>query len=100
MSAEKQGAQHVSSRLMRESLMDRRLIASTDSPVRPILPNLNVIQIGGVSIVGRGPKALLPVLDQIVSNQESQAQGTGRAPGGRGRPNPSGGLCLAPPARP
>src|SRR5262249_58606550 len=94
MSAETQGAQHVASRLMRESVMDRRLIASTASPVRPILPNLNVIQIGGVSIVDRGHKALLPLLDEIVSNQESHAQGIGVGPGGRGRHILSGGLDL------
>ena len=51
---EQAGAQHVVSRLMRESLMDKTLIAGTESPVRAILPNLNVIQIGGSSIMDRG----------------------------------------------
>jgi hypothetical protein len=32
MSADKPGAQHVASRLMRESLMDKKLIAATESP--------------------------------------------------------------------
>ena len=36
-------AQHVISKLMRESLMDRRVIAGTEAPVRRILPKLNVI---------------------------------------------------------
>ena len=31
------GAQHVVSRLMRESLMDKTLIAGTEAPVRAIL---------------------------------------------------------------
>src|SRR5262249_51719109 len=97
MSAETQGAQHVASRLMRESVMDRRLIASTASPVRPILPNLNVIQIGGLSIVDRGHKAPLPLLDEIVSNQESHAQVIGVGPGVRGRHILSVGLDLGPP---
>jgi molybdenum storage protein len=94
MSADKQGAQHVSSRLMRESLMDRELIASTKSAVRPILPNINVIQIGGLSIMDRGHKAVLPLLDEIVSNQESHAQIIGVGPGVRARHTLSVGLDL------
>ena len=42
------GAQHVVSRLMRESLVDRQVISSTEAPVRAILPKLNVLQIGGM----------------------------------------------------
>ena len=48
------GAQHVVSRLMRESLMDKKLIAGTESAVRAILPRLNVVQIGGLSINSDG----------------------------------------------
>jgi molybdenum storage protein len=94
MSADKQSAQHVSSRLMRESLMDKQLIASTNSQVRPILPNLNVVQIGGLSIMDRGHKAVLPLLDEIVSNQESHAQVIGVGPGVRARHILSVGLDL------
>ena len=88
------GAQHVVSRLMRESLMDKALIAGTESPVRAILPNLNVIQIGGLSIMDRGHTALLPLLDEIVANQETHTQvvgvgpGRARAPHALGRPRP------------
>jgi len=63
------GAQHVVSRLMRESLMDKTLIAGTEAPVRKILPNLNVIQIGGASIMDRGHTAVLPLLEEIVANK-------------------------------
>jgi molybdenum storage protein len=94
MSAGRRDAQHVSSRLMRESLMDKQLIASTRSSVRPILPNLNVIQIGGLSIMDRGHKAVLPLLDEIVSNQESHAQIIGVGPGVRARHILSVGLDL------
>ena len=59
-------AHHVVSPLMRESLMDKRLIAATESPVRAILPKLNVIQIGGRSIMDRGHAAVLPLLDEII----------------------------------
>jgi hypothetical protein len=33
--------------LMRESLMDKTVMARTEAPVRAILPELNVVQIGG-----------------------------------------------------
>ena len=63
------GAQHVHSPLMRESLMDKKLLARTESPVTAILPDINIIQIGGRSIMDRGRSALLPLLDEIVANQ-------------------------------
>ena len=86
--------QHVTSRLMRESLMDKQLIAKTDAPIRAILPNLNVIQIGGASIMDRGHTALLPLLDEIVANQQQHAQVIGVGPGVRGRHILSVGLDL------
>jgi molybdenum storage protein len=88
------GAQHVVSRLMRESLMDKALIAATESPVRAILPNLNVIQIGGLSIMDRGHTAVLPLLDEIVANQEAYTQVVGVGPGVRARHILSVGLDL------
>jgi molybdenum storage protein len=88
------GAQHVASRLMRESLMDKTLIAATESPVRAILPALNVIQIGGLSIMDRGQKALLPLLDEIVANQATWTQVVGVGPGVRARHILSVGLDL------
>jgi molybdenum storage protein len=94
MSGDMAGAQHVASRLMRESLMDKRLIAATESPVRAILPNLNVIQIGGLSIMDRGHAAVLPLLDEIVANQERHAQIIGVGPGVRARHILSVGLDL------
>jgi molybdenum storage protein len=87
-------AQHVVSRLMRESLMDRALIAGTEAPVRAILPNLNVIQIGGVSIMDRGHTAVLPLLDEIVANQDDHTQVIGIGPGVRARHILSVGLDL------
>jgi molybdenum storage protein len=88
------GAQHVISRLMRESLMDKAVIAGTESPVRAILPNLNVIQIGGVSIMDRGQSAVLPLLDEIVANQGEHMQVVGVGAGVRARHVLSVGLDL------
>jgi molybdenum storage protein len=88
------GAQHVVSRLMRESLVDKTLIAGTESAVRAILPTLNVVQIGGLSIMDRGSTAVLPLLDEIIANQEQHAQVVGVGPGVRARHILSVGLDL------
>ena len=88
------GAQHVVSRLMGESLMDKAVIAGTEAGVRSILPNLNVIQIGGLSIMDRGQSAVLPLLDEIISNQQEHTQVVGVGPGVRARHILSVGLDL------
>jgi molybdenum storage protein len=79
---------------MRESLVDKKLIAGTVSPVRAILPNLNVIQIGGLSIMDRGHSVLIPLLDEIVQNQHECTQVLGVGPGVRARHILSVGLDL------
>jgi molybdenum storage protein len=85
MSAEQLGARHVPSRLMRESLVDKAVLASTEAPVRAILPQVNVIKIGGRSIMDRGRSALLPLLDEIVENQADYTQILGVGGGVRSR---------------
>lgn len=58
---------HIRSPLMRESLMDRRVLVSQDQqPVLPILPDVHVIHLGGASILDRGRAVLLPLLEEIV----------------------------------
>lgn len=91
------GAHHVVSRLMRESLVDKKVIAGTEAPVRAILPRLNVIQIGGMSIMDRGAAAVMPVLDEIVANQEEHMQVIAVGPGVRSRHILSVGLDLGMP---
>jgi molybdenum storage protein len=88
------GAQHVVSRLMRESLVDKRVISSTEAPVRAILPKLNVLQVGGMSIMDRDANAVIPLLDEIVANQDQHMQVVGVGPGVRGRHILSVGLDL------
>jgi molybdenum storage protein len=87
-------AQHVVSPLMRESLIDKKVIAGTESAVRPILPALNVVQIGGLSIMDRGHSAVLPLLEEIVANQDEHTQVVGVGPGVRARHILSVGLDL------
>ena len=68
---DKSGRLHIESKLMGESLMDRMLEASTESKdVFRALPELNVIKLGGQSIIDRGRKVVLPVLDEIVAARD------------------------------
>jgi len=94
MSANRIGAQHLVSRLMRESLIDKTVIAGTETAVRAILPSLNVIQIGGLSIMDRGQSAVQPLLDEIVANQQDHVQVVGVGAGVRARHVLSIGLDL------
>ena len=66
-----EGRLHIKSPLMRESLLNKRLIESTetDSEIE-ILPDVNVVALGGQSIIDRGRAALFPILDEIVACRE------------------------------
>src|SRR2546430_17248581 len=61
------GRQHVRSMLMRESLLDRRVMSATETPVVPMLPFCRVLKVGGRSIVDRGKSATYPLVDAIVA---------------------------------
>jgi len=56
---------HVRSALMRESLLDKELMASTEAPVVRMLPDVHVIKIGGRSIIDAGRAATYPVVDVL-----------------------------------
>src|SRR2546427_4378500 len=59
---------HLRSHLMRESLLDKSVISSTATEAElSILPDVNIVALGGQSILDRGKRALVPVLDQIVA---------------------------------
>jgi molybdenum storage protein len=59
-------AKHLDSSLMRQTLLDRDLVASVTArpPIR-LLPWLNVVKIGGRSIMDRGRDAILPLVDEL-----------------------------------
>jgi len=61
------GRHHVQSMLMRESLLDKRVMSSTETPVVRMLPFCSVIKVGGSSIVDRGKSATYPLVDAIAS---------------------------------
>lgn len=67
------GRLHIESNLMGESLMDKSLLAQTDTgPVFKLMPDLTVVKVGGQSIIDRGAKALLPILDELVAARRSK----------------------------
>jgi molybdenum storage protein len=94
MSLHDSNARHVESRLMRESLVDKNVIARTEGQVSSILPDVNIIQIGGSSIMDRGRSALLPLLEEIVANQARHRMIIGVGAGVRSRHIFSVGLDL------
>ena len=56
---------HVESMLMRESLLDKQVMSSTETPVVRMLPFCHVVKIGGRSIIDHGKKAVYPLVDAI-----------------------------------
>ncbi len=62
------GRLQIDSPLMGESMMDKSLLASTDTgPIHRLMPDLIVVKVGGQSIIDRGRVALLPILDELVA---------------------------------
>src|SRR5262249_6976001 len=59
------GRHHVQSMLMRESLLDKRVMSSTETPVVRMLPFCHVLKVGGRSILDRGKSATYPLVDAI-----------------------------------
>lgn len=62
------GRLHIETPLMAESLMDKALLENTESGeiFRP-MPELNIIKLGGQSIIDRGKPVVAPLLQEIVA---------------------------------
>jgi len=56
---------HVQSMLMRESLLDKQVMASTEAPVVRMLPHVHVVKVGGRSILDAGKAVAYPVVDVL-----------------------------------
>jgi molybdenum storage protein len=70
------GRTHIESPLMRESLVDRRVIAKTDSAGElAIMPDVVLVGIGGQSIFDRGRSAVIPVVEELRSLREARKAG-------------------------
>src|SRR5436305_15016496 len=81
--------------LLLESLDDERLMAQTgESPAVQILPEANVIKVGGQSFIDRGRAAVFPLVEEIVENLGHHKMIIGTGAGTRARHAYSVGLDL------
>src|ERR1700761_6536475 len=72
--------------LMERSLTDRDLLAKADEAADfRILPDANVIKIGGQSVIDRGRAAVYPLVDQILTARKTHKMLIGTGAGTRAR---------------
>jgi molybdenum storage protein len=84
--------------LVSESLTDAALLARTGAqPTMRILPDANVVKIGGQSVIDRGRSAVFPVIDELVANLSSHKMIVGTGAGTRARHAYSVGIDLGMP---
>ena len=61
------GRLHIDSPLMGESLVSKEFLKKTEAEEYfRMQPDINVIKIGGQSIIDRGAKATLPIVDELI----------------------------------
>ncbi len=56
---------HVRSLLMRESLLDKQVMSSTETPVVRMLPDCHVVKVGGRSILDGGRETTYPLVEAL-----------------------------------
>ncbi|MEY2423655.1 MAG: molybdenum storage protein [Acidimicrobiaceae bacterium] len=84
--------------LIAGSLTDDALLAQTDlHPTMRILPEANVVKIGGQSIIDRGRSAVFPVLEEVVASLPDHKMIIGTGAGTRARHAYSVGIDLGMP---
>jgi molybdenum storage protein len=84
--------------LINGSLTDKSVMAQTsEQPMFKILPNANVLKIGGQSIIDRGRVAVLPILDELIANLPHHKMIIGTGAGTRARHAYSVGVDLGMP---
>ena len=65
------GRLHIDSPLMGESLVSKEFLKRTEvKDYFRMQPEINVLKIGGQSIIDRGAKAIFPILDVLVEAKE------------------------------
>lgn len=79
------GRHHVESMLMRESLLDKDLQRTTETPVFRMLPDAHVVKVGGRSIIDAGRAVVYPVVDALAQCLESKKLIIGTGGGVRSR---------------
>ncbi len=81
--------------LVEGSLTDRNVLQQTGlEPSLPILPDANVLKVGGQSFIDRGRAAVFPLIDEIVDNLGRHDMIIGTGGGSRARHAYSVGLDL------
>lgn len=93
-SAPDDGRHHVFSKLMRESLLDKDVMAASDTPVVRMLPDAHVVKVGGRSVMDAGREVVIPLTDAIGKALESYQLILGTGGGVRSRHVYSIGLDL------
>jgi molybdenum storage protein len=84
--------------LVRGSLTDEALLSQTGAqPTFRILPEANVVKIGGQSFIDRGRAAVFPLIDELVANLAHHQMVIGTGAGTRARHAYSVGLDLGMP---
>lgn len=71
--------------LVEGSLTDPELLRQTAGPVQSILPEANVVKIGGQSFIDRGRSAVFPLIEEIVANLPRHQMILGTGAGTRAR---------------
>src|SRR6266540_3274687 len=95
ISMDSEGLTNFSEALMAGSLTDDQLIAQTGRPsLVNIIPDANVVKIGGQSLIDRGRSAVFPLIDEIVANLPRHKMIIGTGAGTRARHSYSVGLDL------
>jgi len=95
ISMDSEGLTNFSEALMAGSLTDDQLIAQTGRPaLAKIIPDANVVKIGGQSLIDRGRSAVFPLIDEIVANLPRHKMIIGTGAGTRARHAYSVGLDL------
>src|SRR5438128_2777539 len=61
------GRHHVESMLMRESLLDKQVMSSTETPVVRMLPSCHVVKVGGRAIMDGGKATVYPLVEALVA---------------------------------
>lgn len=89
------GRTHVKSGLMRESLVSSKLIRETDArSVKQMVPNVNMLCVGGRGIMDRGKEAILPLVASIAELKKQHKLVLGVGGGARARHTYSIGIDL------
>ncbi len=76
---------HMQSLLARESLLDKDVMAGTETPVFRMLPQVHVVKIGGSSLLEAGRDVVMPVVDALGEVLKSEKLILGVGAGARSR---------------